>query len=976
MTPSPRIIALAEAVADGQLPDWDQAESSATDDHERVAIARLRALAAVGEMFTAVTYSTLTRQKDAAREVLPPGTIWGSLRILAHAGQGRFGHVYRAWDAALEREVALKLLFETRPDDGPDSGVVHEGRLMARVRHPNVATIHGAQRINGLTGLWMEFIEGRTLADELAERGPLAPAEIARIGVELCRALDAVHQAGLVHRDVKAQNVLRDRHGRIVLGDFGTGRDLDDAGDLGGTLAGTPAYVAPEIFEGDRATPQSDVYSLGALLFRLATGTFPVAGRSLRELRDAHARGTRVSVKALRPDLPDGLATTIDTALESDLSHRFRTASEFEQALEGPAGQPRPAGRTTGRIAFAALSVLLATAVGIGALMLRTGADIAFEKGDWAMVGDVENRTGEPVFDGTLRVALERELAVSSVLNLVPLADGRLDLLQASLGRPSGQPAQPAEGIEPRILLAGDIVAGRGGYVVSVRVTEPVHNTVIAEFVEDAGRPDQVLDAVARIARRIRHGIGEASASAPTKFPATLDALHGYAEAVDLLWDPRPEDRSRAVSLLDDVLDNSPQFAPARVLRAEFARDREAALVDADLVIAAVPNPPDPEQLLVLGRAYQIKGLLSREPLQQEQANERAVAAFEALLRVQPARLLALHRLSAMYRRTGRLEAATALGLRLADHLPRLALPQVTAALELLDHGRLDEALLYVARARALDPEGKTLPAWHAAWFRLFDAQEAWLRADATAALSATDRVAAAAANLEGPHLDQAMLHISMMYLALGCFDRASDAISRMSSDGSNTWRAVVLLAKEDIPALQAFLRSNFAAITEARQVGSLLIDAGLLAEARSVVAEGPSLNYSSQLLLAEGRLDEAIRGLRLALDRHTGRANPGRPRVARKLAEALARKGDLTAAIAVLKEESARRVAATAGISSGYEWLMVSDQLIQLYRKTGHASEAAALESELSKLLVVADEDHPIKRRLQTAAHPSSGRH
>jgi hypothetical protein len=127
---------------------------------------------------------------------------------------------------------------------------------------------------------------------------------------------------------------------------------------------------------------------------------------------------------------------------------------------------------------------------------------------------------------------------------------------------------------------------------------------------------------------------------------------------------------------------------------------------------------------------------------------------------------------------------------------------------------------------------------------------------------------------------------------------------------------------------------------------------------------------------LAEGRLDEAIRGLRLALDRHTGRANPGRPRVARKLAEALARKGDLTAAIAVLKEESARRVAATAGISSGYEWLMVSDQLIQLYRKTGHASEAAALESELSKLLVVADEDHPIKRRLQTAAHPSSGRH
>jgi tetratricopeptide (TPR) repeat protein len=298
----------------------------------------------------------------------------------------------------------------------------------------------------------------------------------------------------------------------------------------------------------------------------------------------------------------------------------------------------------------------------------------------------------------------------------------------------------------------------------------------------------------------------------------------------------------------------------------------------------------------------------------------------------------------------------------------------------LLDHGRLDEALQYVARARALDAEGKTLPAWHAAWFRLFDAQEAWLRYDAAAALSATDRVAAAAANLQGPSLDQAMLHISAMYLALGCFDRASDAISRMSTDGpspvSNTRRAIVLLAREDILTLQAFLRTHFATIPNARQVGSLLLDAGLIDEARAVVADGPSLNYSSQLLLAEGRLDEAIRGFRLALDRQTGRANPARPRLARKLAEALARNEDIAGAIAVLKEESERRVAATAGISFGYEWLMLSEQLAQLYRKTGRVTEAAALEGELSKLLAVADEDHPIKRRLDRVSSQSPDRH
>jgi eukaryotic-like serine/threonine-protein kinase len=467
MTPTSRIVALAEAVADGQPADWDEAESSATDEVERVAIARLRVLASVGELFTAVTFSA--RHSGAVRDVLPPGTIWGSLRILAHVGQGRYGNVYRAWDPALERDVALKLLFETSPDDGSGSGVVHEGRLMARVHHPNVVAIHGAQRIDGLTGLWMEFIEGRTLADELAERGPFAPEEIAQVGVELCRALDAVHHAGLVHRDVKAQNVLRDRDGRIVLGDFGTGRDLDDDDETAGTLAGTPAYVAPEIFAGSTATPQSDLYSLGALLFRLATGTFPVTGRSLRDLRDAHARGVRTTVTTLRPDLPPGLAATIDTALEPDRKRRFRSATDLRQALEASVSQPRPAGTTRGRLVYAAVSLVLLTAVATGSWMLRGGPDRWFAEGNWALLGEVENRTGEAVFDGTLRVALERELSRSTVINVVPILEASLDRQQEAI---EALADQPASGIAPRVLLAGNIAPRSGGYLVNVRVTD------------------------------------------------------------------------------------------------------------------------------------------------------------------------------------------------------------------------------------------------------------------------------------------------------------------------------------------------------------------------------------------------------------------------------------------------------------------------------------------------------------------------
>jgi tetratricopeptide (TPR) repeat protein len=330
-------------------------------------------------------------------------------------------------------------------------------------------------------------------------------------------------------------------------------------------------------------------------------------------------------------------------------------------------------------------------------------------------------------------------------------------------------------------------------------------------------------------------------------------------------------------------------------------------------------NPTDPEQLLVVARAYQAKGFHSREPLQLEQANERAVAAYEALLRLQPDNLRALHTLSMLYRRTGRIEAATTLALRLANLRATSAFAQLGAARELLDLGRLDEALHYISRARTLDPAGETLPSWHAAWFTLFDAQELWLRNDAAAALDATDRAAAAAVHLQGRRLEQSMLHIATMYLTLGRFGQADDAISRMSADEHSpvpdTWRALVLLAREDIPGLQVFLETNFGTVQKAQQVGSLLVDAGMLAEAREVVARWPSLPYSSQLALAEGRLDEAIRGFQLALARLS---NPGRPRTTRKLAQALTRKGDIAGAIAVLEVESRRRVAMTAGISSG----------------------------------------------------------
>jgi serine/threonine protein kinase/Tol biopolymer transport system component len=336
-----RLAPLAEAIADGHIIDWDALESSSLDEHELTLIARLRTVAQIAQIHDPIgTIDGSKSSPPSPSPLLEPHTCWGSLRILAHVGSGRFGDVYRAFDPALDREVALKLLRSAEPSSMPAASqladealVVHEGRLMARLRHPNIVTIFGAQRIDGRTGIWMELVEGQTLEAELNARGPFRPAEVASVGVELCRALAAVHAAGLVHRDVKAQNVLREATtGRVVLGDFGTGREVDDLERERG-IAGTPAYLAPEIFERSAATSRSDLYSLGTLLFHLATGSYPVLGRTLREVREAHVRGRRRMLRTVRHDVPARLASVIDRALAPGASDRYESAAAMETAL-------------------------------------------------------------------------------------------------------------------------------------------------------------------------------------------------------------------------------------------------------------------------------------------------------------------------------------------------------------------------------------------------------------------------------------------------------------------------------------------------------------------------------------------------------------------------------------------------------------------------------------------------------------------
>jgi Protein kinase domain len=349
-----RLVAdLAGAILDGSPIDWPSVQTSADED-SRLLLDQLRLLAAVADLHRQPAASSATHAShatagsgDASDALLDQ---WGHLRVFERIGSGAFGDVYRAWDTRLDREVALKLLPAKSTSDNPRVlSIIEEGRLLARVRHPNVVTIYGADRIGDRIGLWMEFVEGRTLQQSV-ERVTFTAAEAVTIGIELCRAVAAVHAAGLLHRDIKPHNVMRAADGRIVLMDFGTGRELGaDA-----ALAGTPLYLAPELLAGAAATVRSDIYSLGVVLYHLITGSYPVQAESLASLRLAHDRHTKPDMRSVRTEVPARLARVIQQAIHPQPERRHASADALAADLLAVKRRP-------GRVRLAYAMVAAAT---------------------------------------------------------------------------------------------------------------------------------------------------------------------------------------------------------------------------------------------------------------------------------------------------------------------------------------------------------------------------------------------------------------------------------------------------------------------------------------------------------------------------------------------------------------------------------------------------------------------------------------
>jgi eukaryotic-like serine/threonine-protein kinase len=258
--------------------------------------------------------------------------IAGRYELEELVGTGGMSSVYRARDRLLERHVALKVLHEQfTADDDYVERFRREARAVAQLSHPNIVTVIDRGEQDGRQFIVFEYVDGENLKEVVAREGPLSEREAVRLGVQVARALGFAHEQGLIHRDVKPQNVLLNGDGQAKVTDFGIARSVDVHGGLTqtGTVMGTSDYISPEQARGSHVDAQSDVYSLGAVLYELLTGEVPFAGDNFVAVAMRHINEPPPSVRAKRPELSPRLDAAIRRALAKDPGDRFDSMDEL-----------------------------------------------------------------------------------------------------------------------------------------------------------------------------------------------------------------------------------------------------------------------------------------------------------------------------------------------------------------------------------------------------------------------------------------------------------------------------------------------------------------------------------------------------------------------------------------------------------------------------------------------------------------------
>jgi eukaryotic-like serine/threonine-protein kinase len=490
-----------------------------------------------------------------------PGYVFASrYRMVDRIGQGGMGEVWRADDIVLGTPVALKLI-HAASRDGRER-ILNEVRLARQITHPAVCRVFDVGESEGEVFYSMELVKGEDLATLLRRAGRLPPERVRDIGRQLCDGLAAAHGRGVLHRDLKPANILMDENGRVRITDFGIAISRDKTGQH--AIFGTPGYMAPEqLAPGSPLSERTDLYALGVVLFELLVGSQPFSDRS-------NVWGSAPQPSTL-PNVDPPLEQVIVQALSPDPRDRPRSATEMAARLAvPPVAERRQQSRPWAAWSLAAASVFLIAA----AVWLFTQRGRPLTGQDTIVLADFTNTTGEPVFDGALKVALAVSLEQSPFLKVFP-DDGVREELRLMQRAPDERVTRSiareiARRERLKALVAGSISSLGSHYVVALEAINAETGDVMAREQVEVASKEQVLTALGNATSRLRERLGESLSSIqrfdaplPRATTSSLEALHAYALALD---QGRVVPRVDAIPHLKRAIEIDPNFAMAQAL--------------------------------------------------------------------------------------------------------------------------------------------------------------------------------------------------------------------------------------------------------------------------------------------------------------------------------------------------------------------------------------------------------------------------
>jgi len=544
-------------------------------------------------------------------------------RILEGLGGGGMGSVYRAEDIKLGRQVALKFLPEESTKNAAAlSRFEREARSASALEHPNVCPIYEFGEYEGQPFLVMQLLDGWTLRELIAAaepgKPPLPLEQLLDLAVQITGGLDAAHQKGIIHRDIKPANIFITKEGQAKILDFGLAKLFRDEAiadewertpnefatgkkeassetnaaardsllSRTGAAMGTAGYMSPEQTRGERLDARTDLFSLGAVLYEMASGEMAFLGNTVAIVHEAILNGAPTPLAGVNPDISPELERIVNKALEKERKQRYQSAAEIRRDLQrlkrdsdlGLAAattttiEAKPAAKSSWfRWMWPVAATLLIIALAAGSRLFSSRKSGALTDRDTIMLADFTNETGDPVFDHTLREGLAVELEQSSFISLVsePLVQETLRLMRLPPdARLNPEVARElCQRTQGTAVLAGTIWQIGTRYNLVLKATSCASGELVASTETEASDKSHVLDALGKATAQIRKKLGESLSSieklsTPLEQATTpsLEALQAYTKgrrAADA------EEYFIATSFFSRAISLDPNFAMA-----------------------------------------------------------------------------------------------------------------------------------------------------------------------------------------------------------------------------------------------------------------------------------------------------------------------------------------------------------------------------------------------------------------------------